>query len=135
VLLDIFGIDEAAAGPPPEPENFVGRVRMQNFGKQGGSNGIEYLAVFFDRGARTRPHIHPTDQVLYFVRGSGFVVFAGEDEQRIREGGIVVIPAGLVHMHGATDEEPICHLAVRAPGPTDWNPSVPDEWQRFSKAQ
>jgi quercetin dioxygenase-like cupin family protein len=131
-LLDAQAIDETKAGPPPEPANFIGRVWMQNIAAGGGSTELEYLAVFFDAGARTRPHTHPTDQVLYFVRGSGFVVFPGEDEQQIEEGGIVVVRAGLLHMHGATPGGPICHLAVRAPGPTDWAPAVPDEWREFA---
>ena len=131
-MLDVQRIDEAQAGPPPEPANFIGRARMQNLAAQGGAGGLELLAVFFDAGARTRPHIHPTDQVLFFVRGSGFVVFPGEEEQRVEEGGIVVVPAGLLHMHGATEAEGICHVALRAPGPTDWDPPVPDEWRRFT---
>jgi quercetin dioxygenase-like cupin family protein len=131
-LLAVQRIDEEKAGPPPEPANFIGRVRMQNVTATGGSDELEYLAVFFDQGSRTRPHTHPTDQVLLFVRGSGFVAFPGEAEQPIEEGGIVVVPAGLVHMHGATSAEPVCHLAVRAPGPTDWAPPVPDEWRSFA---
>ncbi len=131
-MLGVQRIDESQAGPPPEPANFIGRVRMQNLAAVGGASGLELLAVFFDAGARTRPHIHPTDQVLYFVRGSGFVVFPGEEEQRVEEGGIVVVPAGLLHMHGATDAEPVCHVALRAPGRTDWEPPVPDEWRRFT---
>lgn len=131
-MLDVLRIDEAAAGPPPEPENFIGRVRMQNLAAAGGTGQVEYLAVFFDAGARTRPHIHPTDQVLFFLRGTGFVSFPGEPEQRIEEGGVVVVPGGLLHMHGAMDAGPVCHLAVRAPGPTDWRPPVPDEWRRYA---
>jgi quercetin dioxygenase-like cupin family protein len=124
-------IDPDAAGPPPDPSNFIGRVRMQNIAADGGAGGLEYLAVHFDAGSRTRPHIHASDQILYFVRGSGFVAFPGEPEQRVPEGSIVVVPAGAVHMHGATDDEPICHLAIRAPGQTDWQPAVPDEWRPY----
>lgn len=132
-MLEVLRIDESAAGPPPEPGNFIGRVRMQNLAAAGGTAEVEYLAVFFDAGARTRPHVHPTDQVLFFVRGPGFVVFPGEEEQLIEEGGIVVVPGGLLHMHGATAAGPACHLAVRAPGPTDWSPPLPDEWRRYAR--
>jgi len=104
---------------------------MQNFAKAGRDDGLESLAVFFDAGSRTRPHGHPTDQLLYVVGGSGFVVFPGEEEQRVPESGLVVVLARLVHMHGATDEEPVCHLAIRCPGRTDWHPPVPDEWRQF----
>jgi quercetin dioxygenase-like cupin family protein len=95
------------------------------------ADGLEYFAVHFDAGAHTRPHTHATDQVLCFVRGSGFVWIAGEERQLVEEGSIVAVPAGVLHMHGATEDEAICHLAVRVPGPTDWSPPVPDEWQSF----
>jgi quercetin dioxygenase-like cupin family protein len=130
-MLDVFGIDEAQAGTPPDPGNFAGRVRMQNLSARAGAGGIDFFAVFFDPGAHTRPHVHSTDQVLLFVRGSGFVVFPGEERQVVPEQGLVVVPAGLLHMHGATDAEAVCHLAVRAAGPTDWAPPVPAEWQQY----
>ena len=133
-MLEVLRVDESQAEPVPEPQNFIGRVRMQNFARSAGATNIEALAVFFDAGARTRPHVHPTDQLLHFVRGSGFVVFPGEEEQRIGEGEIAIVRAGLLHMHGATDAEPICHIALRAPGPTDWEPPVPDGWRRFTRA-
>jgi quercetin dioxygenase-like cupin family protein len=130
--LALLRIDESQAGPPPEPANFIGRVRMQNLARTAGATSVEALAVFFDADARTRPHVHETDQVLHFVRGSGFVVFPGEEEQRVLEGGIVIVPGGLVHMHGATGDGPICHVAMRAGGPTEWHPPVPEEWRRFT---
>jgi quercetin dioxygenase-like cupin family protein len=162
VTLDVFGIDAARASAPPNPEDFVGRVRMQTFGAEGkgggeaaslgtrrgrgdaegvdnlgaagGTTELDYLAVHFDAGAHTRPHTHATDQVLFFVQGSGFVWIAGEERQLVDQGGVVVVPAGVVHMHGATETEPICHLAARAPGPTDWHPPVPDEWHPFTQS-
>jgi 4-carboxymuconolactone decarboxylase len=132
-MLDVQRIDESRAGQPPEPANFTGRVRMQNLAKEGGAGKLELLAVFFDAGAHTRPHTHPSEQVLHFVRGNGFVWFPGEDRQRVTEGSIVVIPSGLVHMHGATADGAICHLALRAAdGPTDWAPAgVPEDWQQY----
>jgi quercetin dioxygenase-like cupin family protein len=131
-VLPVHRVDEAQAQPAPEPQNFVGRVRMQNLALATGAGGIDLFAVFFDAGAHTRPHVHDTDQVLVFVRGNGFVWFPDEERQRVEEGGIVAIPAGALHMHGATEDEPVCHLALRAAGPTDWNPPVPDHWRRFT---
>ena len=86
---------------PPEPQNFTGRVRMQNLAAAGGTSELEYFAVYFDAGAHTRPHTHATDQVLCFVRGTGFVWIAGEERQPVEKRGVVVIPAGVLHMHGA----------------------------------
>jgi quercetin dioxygenase-like cupin family protein len=129
--MDVYRVDESQAVPAPEPQNFTGRVRMQNLHQASGMTKLELLAVHFDAGAHTRPHTHPSQQVLHVVKGNGFVQLAGEDRQRIPEGSIVVIPPGVVHMHGATDEEPIVHIAFRAAdGPTDWAPAdVPDDWR------
>jgi len=132
-VIEIQRVDESKAGPPPEPGYFTGRVRMQNIAKQGGADKLEMLAVFFDAGAHTRPHTHPSEQVLHVVRGNGFVQLAGEERQRIPEGSIVVVASGVVHMHGATEDEPICHIALRAAdGPTDWAPEdVPEDWLQY----
>jgi quercetin dioxygenase-like cupin family protein len=130
-MLEILGVDDSKAAPAPEPQNFTGRVRMQNLAKEGGATKIELLAVHFDAGAHTRPHTHPSEQILHFVRGSGFVQVAGEERQSVSEGGIVVVPGGVVHMHGATEDGPIVHIALRAAdGPTDWAPrDVPQDWR------
>jgi quercetin dioxygenase-like cupin family protein len=135
-MMDILRVDEAKAGTPPGPDNFTGPVRMQRLSDEAGSQDFEIYAVFFDAGSRTRPHTHPGEQILVFVRGSGFVHLEGEEQQLVDEGGIVVVPAGVVHMHGALDDGPLCHIATRsANGPTNWSPPVPDEWQRYAKAQ
>ncbi len=132
-MLEAIRIDETLARPAPEPENFIGRVRMLNLAAAGGTTELELLAVFFDAGARTRPHVHPTDQVLVFLQGTGFVSFPDQPEQLVEEGSVVVVPAGLVHMHGATEAGPVCHLALRAPGATDWSPRLPAQWQRYAR--
>lgn len=133
MTLPILKLDESLAGPPPEPAHFVGRVRMQNLAAAGGTNEVELLAVYFDAGAHTRPHTHATDQALLFTSGTGFVWMAGAERQLVQPGQAVVVPAGAVHMHGATEEGPVCHVAVRAPGPADWDPPVPDEWRHLMR--
>jgi autoinducer 2-degrading protein len=122
-------IDAAMAEELTETEkhNFIGRVRMQRF-REVVPTGVEVVAVFFEAGARTRPHVHPTDQVLHFISGTGFVAFPGEDDQHIGKGMVLVVPAGMLHMHGATSRGAVCHLAVRAAGQTDWEPDLPGEW-------
>jgi quercetin dioxygenase-like cupin family protein len=133
-MLDVFEVDPSRSAPPPEPANFTGAVRIQNMHGPAGAANVEALIVHFPAGARTRPHTHPGEQVLHFVRGSGFLHLAGDEEQRVPEGGIVIVPAGVVHMHGASEEGPVVHVAMRAAdGPTDWRPGgVPDDWQRYA---
>jgi quercetin dioxygenase-like cupin family protein len=131
-----FRIDETQAAAAPGPDNFTGRVRMQRLSDEGGSQDFELYVVYFDAGSHTRPHTHPGEQLLTFIRGNGFVHVWGEDLQHVPEGGIVVVPAGVLHMHGALHDEPVWHIATRASnGPTDWDPEVPPEWQQYAKAK
>jgi quercetin dioxygenase-like cupin family protein len=95
----------------------------------------QVVVVFFDAGARTRPHIHPTDQVLHFISGRGFVAFPGEEEQEVEEGRVFIVPGGALHMHGATNRGAVRHLAVRAAGKTNWDPALPAEWRSWGKLQ
>lgn len=131
----IFRPDENEAQPTPTPQYFTGAVKMQNFGVAAGAKDVAAIAVHFPQGARTRPHTHTTEQVLHFVRGNGFVHMAGEDERRVPEGTVVIVPAGAVHMHGATDDGPTCHVALWASqGETNWEPDgVPADWARWQQ--
>jgi quercetin dioxygenase-like cupin family protein len=77
-----------------EKKHFIGRVTSQRLGEGAVPAGVDVVAVLFEPGARTRPHVHPTDQVLYFISGRGFVAFPAEEDQEIDEGGVFVVPAG-----------------------------------------
>jgi quercetin dioxygenase-like cupin family protein len=134
VNLSVLRPDDAQAVPVPTPEWFVGRVRMQ--AREAGPGESDVRAVFFDAGAHTRPHTHSVDQILHFVSGTGFVVFPGEERQLMPPGSITIVPAGVLHMHGATDEGAVCQLSILAAGRTDdWDPSVPDEWRQYAQSQ
>jgi quercetin dioxygenase-like cupin family protein len=123
-------IDAARAQELSEADkkHFIGHVTMQRFAEGVVPAGLDVAVVFFDSEARTRPHVHPTAQVLHFILGRGFVAFPGEQDQKIGEGGVFIVPAGALHMHGATSRGRMGHLAVKAAGETDWEPDLPEEW-------
>lgn len=116
--MDVSRVDREKAAPNPAMAQwFAGNVLFQPL-VQGGD--VELLAVFFEAGARTRPHTHDDDQTLYFVEGQGVV--ATEDEMiRADAGDIVTIPAGVWHWHGATPDAPAVHISIKRPSPTNWN--------------
>lgn len=132
---DLLQADIAAKFKPDNPEHFIGEVRTKDLTGQAGLSGLEVLAVYFGAGARTKPHVHQTEQLLYFVRGSGFVVFPGQDEQIVEEGSVVIVPACELHMHGATSARPTCHLAAKLPSKTNWKPKVPPVWRQFAEEE
>ena len=118
--MDVLKPDRSKAGPPDRPEYFSGTVRLHNLRRPDDVGAAEVIGVFFDRGARTIPHIHEADQVLYFVEGEGIV--ATERERRVLGAGeIAVIPGGTWHWHGATKTSTMCHVSIKAVGPSDWS--------------
>ncbi|HLW46269.1 MAG TPA: cupin domain-containing protein [bacterium] len=127
--MEIVRVQRTQARPTDTPQNFGGTVTMQRFRQAKNPAMADMVAVFFEAGARTRPHIHASDQILYVVEGHGIV--ATEAERRlIRAGDIVVIPAGEWHWHGATATSAMCHLSVRPAGPTEWNAPLRD-WSTY----
>jgi|FaiFalFF_MnMetaG_3_1042247.scaffolds.fasta_scaffold10325_2 quercetin dioxygenase-like cupin family protein len=122
-------VDPHRAREPEQPEVFSGTVWMQRIHEPAVPGGMEVVVVFFENGARTRPHVHSTEQILFFVEGEGVV--ATETERRlVGPGDIVVIPAGTWHWHGANKGTSAWQISVRTPGPTDWNAPLRDwsEW-------
>ena len=112
--------NRAEAKTPPHPEWFEGRVLMHTLVPQTATDDLEVLAVFFHDGARTRPHVHPVDQLLVGVEGR--CVVATEFERiEIAPGQMALIPKGEWHWHGAVRHTDACHLSIKKPGATDWN--------------
>lgn len=113
-------VDPALSHPVAQPDLFQGRVRMQQLYKPDRDDGeSELIAVFFEAGARTTPHVHDTDQVLQVVSGR-CVVVVDEDRREVGPGDFVFVPRGAWHWHGSAGGEPACHISIKLPGRTDW---------------
>ena len=127
--MDIYKPDRAKASLPDQPEYFSGRVHMEHLRRPEQAGAAELIAVFFDPGARTIPHIHAVDQVLVCVEGQGLVATSTE-RRPLREGEIAVIPGGTWHWHGATKTAAMCHISIKGVGPPDW--TVPrQKWDEY----
>lgn len=126
--MKVTAVDRAQAHPPARPEYFQGAVVMQElYQPDRDGEESELIAVFFETGARTRPHAHESTQVLQVV--SGRCVVVTEDERRIVEtGGFAIVPRGIWHWHGATADGPMCHISIKLPGRTDWT-VPPRDWE------
>jgi quercetin dioxygenase-like cupin family protein len=121
----------ASATPHPRPEWFSGPVFVQSLNDASETKDLEILAVFFDPGARTKPHTHTTDQLLYFLEGEG-AVGTKTERRRYRSGGMAIIPAYEWHWHGATPTSGTCHLSIRPGGPSAWGPEIPmHDWDTY----
>jgi quercetin dioxygenase-like cupin family protein len=89
-----------------------GEVLIQRLTEDLETEKLYLNVVLFDTGVRTPPHSHGSEQVLYFQRGAGVIAFEGGEDQRIEEGEAVLLPAGIVHLHGATDEGPAWAISM-----------------------
>jgi quercetin dioxygenase-like cupin family protein len=105
--------------------HFEGRVFLQRLTSTPADGDIEFLAVYFTPGARTKPHVHERDQYLQIMEGKGIVVT--DTERRIVSAGdLVVIPGGAWHWHGATHDSAMMHLSIRTSGDSKWDVAQKD---------
>lgn len=118
--METYHVNRQRATPPDRAEYFSGIVRMQHLRRPEQAGAAELIAVFFEAGARTVPHIHEADQVLYFVEGEG-VVATESDKRMLKAGEIAVIPGGTWHWHGAMKRSAACHISIKSVGPTNWS--------------
>lgn len=119
--MDFDTIDHAKGELPEEYRpHFVGTARFQRFTSPFGDRPAVF-AVHFDAGARTRPHVHRSGQVLHITEGPG-VVAGRTTRQVVLPGDVVTVEPGEWHWHGGTRESAMSHLTVQvtAPGDVDW---------------
>lgn len=89
--------------------------------------------VTFEPGCRNNWHIHHADskggQILLCTYGRGWYQEWGKPARELKEGSVVVIPAGIKHWHGAASDSWFVHVAVEVPGEnahTEWLEPVSD---------
>jgi len=128
-MIRVNSLDQAKTTDATASGHFQGRVRIQRLVSAPDDGEIEVLAVYFSRGARTKPHVHDVDQVLHIVRGRGIV--SSETERRfVQAGDVVTIGRGTWHWHGATRDCPMMHLSIKRTGAVHWDVDLKD-WADF----
>ena len=90
--------------------------------------------VTFEPGCRNNWHIHHAKkgggQILLVTAGRGYYQEWGKEARELHPGGVVNIPSGVKHWHGAAPNEWFQHLAVEVPGEeckNEWCEPVSDE--------
>ncbi len=127
-------IDRHRADWTDDPGRFSGRVGRQALALT--EEGIGALAVFFEAGSRTRPHLHAYDQILICIDGEGVVAMAAPFEQpdvvTIRPPDVVRIPRSTWHWHGAKRGSPMTHVSILVQDEGDlWEGVDPKDWDDY----
>lgn len=113
-----------------DPAQFIGRARIHSVSECLGTGETALRYVEFEPGARSRPHTHPFDQVLHFVR-PGIVAIDGGDDVRVEAGEVVLLPAGVPHMHGALAGAPAAHVSIMRQIDSDFGCPIVPVWERY----
>jgi quercetin dioxygenase-like cupin family protein len=118
---------------PGGPIRHIGDVRVHQIGAFFGIDDPQVNWVRFEAGARSRPHIHEVPQLLFVTDGPGIVAMAGGPDQIVAEGQFVLLPAHVVHMHGAPDANPASHISLLPRMHVSFDCAVPEAWQQYTR--
>jgi quercetin dioxygenase-like cupin family protein len=113
------------------PDQFIGDAKAYSVSEQLGTEQTKIRYVRFAPGARARPHRHSKDQLLCFLGGPGIIAVDGGDDQLIQDGEFVLLPGGVMHMHGATDDAPTSHISMMSSIDSDFQSPIPARWERY----
>lgn len=80
-------------------------------GKDDGAPHFAMRHVEIRPGGHSPLHSHDYEHEVYVVSGTGTVLLEGQD-QPIKTGDAILVPAGETHQFKGTGEEPLCFLCM-----------------------
>ncbi len=86
--------------------------------------------VYFEPGARSNWHTHPSGQILIITDGVGYHQIKGQPRQTIRKGDVMKCPPNVLHWHGASPDTGMQQMYIlpkTEKGIVTWLQKVTDE--------
>jgi quercetin dioxygenase-like cupin family protein len=86
--------------------------------------------VYFEPGARSNWHTHPSGQILIITDGVGFHQVKGQPKQTLKKGDVVKCPPNVEHWHGASPDTGMQQMYILPKtenGIVTWLQKVTDE--------
>ena len=115
-----------------DPKTFTGEATLVRLNDLAGNPGINAYRVAFKPRARTDWHTHSGTQLLIILDGVCRLQTDGNPVTEVTAGDVVSVEPGERHWHGASDTEPMTHLAVNVASTTSWLEKVTDnEYDAF----
>jgi quercetin dioxygenase-like cupin family protein len=68
--------------------------------------------VYFEPGARSNWHVHPSGQILVITDGEGYHQVKGQRRQTIKKGDVIKCPPNVMHWHGASPNSGMQQLYI-----------------------
>lgn len=110
-----------------DPKTFTGEATLIRLNGLADDPGINAYRVAFQPRARTDWHTHSGIQLLIILDGVCRLQTDGGAVTEINAGDVVSIQPDERHWHGASDREPMTHLAVNVASTTSWFEKVTDD--------
>jgi quercetin dioxygenase-like cupin family protein len=92
--------------------------------------------VYFEPGARSNWHTHPSGQILIITDGIGYHQIEGQPIEVIKKGDVVKCPPNVRHWHGASPDVGLQQLYIipnTEKGIVEWMEPVTDEEYNSTK--
>ncbi|CEA16264.1 cupin [Fermentimonas caenicola] len=86
--------------------------------------------VYFEPGARSNWHTHPSGQILIITDGVGYYQIEGQPIEIMKKGDVVKFPPNVRHWHGASPDTGVQQLYIipnTEQGIVEWMEPVSDE--------
>ncbi len=110
--------------------NFTGKAWAFGLVKSDTTFGTLVGNVYFEPGARSNWHTHPTGQILIITAGVGYHQIKGQPRQTLRKGDVVKCPPNVIHWHGASPDTGLHQMYIipnTEKGIVTWMQPVSDE--------
>ena len=117
-------------GEKASPDYFTGNAFVNMLVAKDPTGNYAVADVMFEAGSRNNWHRHPAGQILLATVGKGLYQEKGKPARFLNPGDVVVIPAGVVHWHGATRDSSFTHIAITnqtSKGGVEWLERVGEE--------
>lgn len=110
----------------------IGKIYLNRLSENFSTKEFKSYFIKFEKGARSKVHLHDSDQIIIGISGIGqLVIFSKinnnqdntleiEKSLKLEEGEAVLIPAGTLHWHGATENQSSSQLSFMKNGNTFW---------------
>ena len=92
--------------------------------------------VYFEPGARSNWHTHPSGQILIITDGVGYYQIEGQPIEIMKKGDVVKFPPNVRHWHGASTDVGVQQLYIipnTEKGIVEWMEPVSDEVYNSTK--
>jgi quercetin dioxygenase-like cupin family protein len=93
-------------------ENFTGKAWATGLVADDAVYNTVVGNVYFEPGARSNWHKHPSGQILIITDGVGYHQIKGHPRQTLKKGDVVKCPPNVEHWHGASPDTGMLQMYI-----------------------